>query len=99
MASGPSKPVCLIHGEDDFAVKARARVLFDQWSQELGGMDHERIEGQVGNSGEMLRSLAKLREALNTLPFFGGGKVVWWQNCSFLALSPVRSLDGTERGG
>lgn len=84
MASGASKPVCLIHGEDDFAVKARARALFDQWSQELGGMDHEMIEGQVSNSGEMLRSLGKLREALNTLPFFGGGKVVWWQNCSFL---------------
>lgn len=84
MASGASKPVCLIHGEDDFAVKARARALFDQWSQELGGMDHEMIEGQVANGGEMLRSLGKLREALHTLPFFGGGKVIWWQNCSFL---------------
>ena len=76
--------MCLIYGEDDFAVKARARALFDQWSQELGGMDHEMIDGQVGNSGEVLRSLGKLREALNTLPFFGGGKVIWWQNCSFL---------------
>ncbi|MBL9169807.1 MAG: DNA polymerase III subunit delta [Verrucomicrobiales bacterium] len=84
VASGASKPVCLIHGEDDFAVKARARALFDQWSQELGGMDHEMIEGQVSNGGEMLRSLGKLREALHTLPFFGGGKVIWWQNCSFL---------------
>jgi DNA polymerase-3 subunit delta len=84
VASGASKPVCLIHGEDDFAVKARARALFDQWSQELGGMDHEMIEGQVANGGEMLRSLGKLREALHTLPFFGGGKVIWWQNCSFL---------------
>ena len=28
--------------------------------------------------------MAKLREALQTLPFFGGGKVVWLQNCNFL---------------
>lgn len=84
MASAAVKPVCLIHGEDDFAVKARARSLFELWSKELGGMDHESIEGQAANSGDVLRSLGKLREALNTLPFFGGGKVVWWQNCSFL---------------
>lgn len=84
MASAAVNPVCLIHGEDDFAVKARARALFEQWSKELGGMDHESIEGQAANSSDVLRSLGKLREALNTLPFFGGGKVVWWQNCSFL---------------
>src|SRR6185312_6482466 len=35
-------------------------------------------------SGEALKALAKLREALQTLPFFGGGKVVWLQNCNFL---------------
>ena len=48
-------------------------------------MDHETIDAQVGNSGEALKALGKLREGLNTLPFFGGGKVVWFQNCNFLA--------------
>jgi DNA polymerase-3 subunit delta len=47
-------------------------------------MDHERIDAAVSNSGEALRALASLRESLNTLPFFGTGKVVWLQNCSFL---------------
>ena len=47
-------------------------------------MDHEIIDAQVSNGGEALKSLSKLREGLNTLPFFGGGKVVWLQNCSFL---------------
>ena len=37
------------------------------------------------NALQALRALAKLREALQTLPFFGGGKVVWLQNCNFLA--------------
>src|SRR5262245_54377463 len=86
-SAAPSKstaPVLLIFGEDEFAVKQRARQVYQQWSEELGGMDHEIIDAAVGNSGEALRALAKLREALQTLPFFGNGKVVWLQNCNFL---------------
>ncbi len=29
-------------------------------------------------------AIAKLREALQTLPFFGSGKVVWLRDCNFL---------------
>lgn len=83
-ASSSAGPL-LVCGEDDFSVKQRARQIFDQWSKELGGMDHETIDAQVSNSGEALRALARVREALQTLPFFGGGKVVWFQNCNFLA--------------
>ena len=76
--------MALVYGDDEFAVKARARTLFAQWCGELGGEDHEIIDGQVGNSGEALQALSRLRESLNTLPFFGSGKVVWLRNCAFL---------------
>jgi DNA polymerase III subunit delta len=76
--------LCLICGDDDFAVKSRAKQLFTQWSAELGGMDHELIDATAGNAGDALTMLGKLREALNTLPFFGGGKVVWLRDCNFL---------------
>ena len=79
-----SAPLALICGEDEFAVKERAKQLYAQWSEELGGMDHEIIDASVSNSGEALKALAKLREALQTLPFFGSGKVVWLKNCNFL---------------
>src|SRR5215216_2810323 len=79
-----ASPVALVFGEDDFAVKQRARQIYQQWTEELGGMDHEIIDAAVGNSGEALKALAKLREALQTLPFFGSGKVIWLQNCNFL---------------
>jgi DNA polymerase-3 subunit delta len=78
-------PLALIHGEDDYAVKQRARQLYQQWCAELGGMDHETIDATAGNSDEAARALAKLREALQTLPFFGGGKVIWFRDCNFLA--------------
>ena len=80
----PPSPVLLVCGEDEFAVKQRARQVFQQWTQELGGLDHERIDASVNNSGEALKALAQLRAALQTLPFFGGAKVVWLQNCNFL---------------
>jgi DNA polymerase-3 subunit delta len=79
-----SQPVALICGDDEFAVKQRARKLYQQWGDELGGMDHEIIEATVSNSGEALTALARLREALQTLPFFGPGKVVWLRDCNFL---------------
>src|SRR5438552_2228290 len=82
--SKQSAPVALVCGEDEFAVKQRAKEIYHQWTEELGGMDHEIIDASVANSGEALRALAKLREALQTLPFFGSGKVVWLQNCNFL---------------
>ncbi len=82
----PSAPVFLVYGDDDYAVKQRARQIFQQWSDELGGMDHEIIDAQVSNSGDALKALGRLREGLQTLPFFGGGKVVWLQSCNFLGM-------------
>ena len=84
MAGATTNPLALVCGDDDFAVKQRAKQLFQQWSAELGGMDHETIEATVGNGGDALTALGKLREALQTLPFFGGGKVVWLRDCNFL---------------
>src|SRR5215510_10532415 len=80
-----SASLALICGEDEFAVKQRAKQIYTQWTEELGGMDHEIIDASVANSGEALKALAKLREALQTLPFFGEGKVVWFKDCNFLA--------------
>src|SRR5438309_11736678 len=82
--SNSRAPLVLICGDDEFAVKERARQVYQQWCQELGGTDHETIHAQVSNSGEALKALARLREGLQTLPFFGSGKVIWLQNCSFL---------------
>ena len=84
-------PWVLICGEEEYTVKRRARQIFDLWRQEVGGMDHEIIDGLAGNSGEALKAINKLRAALQTLPFFGSGKVVWLQNCNFLGEDRVAS--------
>jgi DNA polymerase-3 subunit delta len=74
----------LFCGDDEFAVKQHARQLFQHWCEQIGGLDHETIDAGSANSGEALRALARLREALQTLPFFGTGKVIWFKDCSFL---------------
>jgi DNA polymerase III subunit delta len=91
-----ASPLVLVFGEDDFAVKQRAKQIYLQWTEELGGMDHEIIDAAVSHSGEALRALAKLREALQTLPFFGSGKAIWLQGCNFLSDERAATQDVLE---
>src|SRR2546430_17734592 len=83
--SKPSSTLVLIFGEDDFAAKNRAKQLYLRWTEELGGMDHEIIDASASNSTEALKAIAKLREDLQTLPFFGGAKDIWFKDCNCLA--------------
>lgn len=83
-AARPAVPLMLICGEDEFAVKQRAKEIYRTWTEQVGGMDHEVLEAGVNNSSEALKVLRRLRESLQTLPFFGSGKVIWLQNCNFL---------------
>lgn len=91
-----ARPVALIFGDDDYTVKARARNRFEQWTREAGGFDVEIIDAAAANASEALRALARLREALQTLPFFGSVKVVWFKNCNFLGDErPAQAADVT----
>jgi len=84
MSAAKSPALALICGDDEFAVKKCAKEIYQAWCDELGGMDHEIIDASVSNSGDALAAISKLREALQTLPFFGSGKVVWLRDCNFL---------------
>lgn len=77
-------PLVLVCGEDEFAVQQRAKEIYRKWTEEIGGTDHEILDASVNNSSEALRVLGRLRESLQTLPFFGTGKAIWLQNCNFL---------------
>ena len=94
----PSKPLCLVFGDEDFLVRDRARQVYDGWCAEVGGEDHEIIDGTARNAAEALDALAKLNEAVQTLPFFGGAKVVWLRDTNFLGDErTASSRDVTDR--
>jgi DNA polymerase-3 subunit delta len=91
-------PLFLISGDDDFAVKGRAKQLFEQWCKESGGFDNELIDATASNSGDALNAIGKLREAMQTLPFFGGSKMIWFQNCNFLGEERAASSQAVTEG-
>ena len=70
----PEGPLAFVHGDDDFAVAQRARQIYHGWCEAEGGEDNEIIEAHSANAGEAVRALGRLHEAIDTLPFFGGGK-------------------------
>mgnify|MGYP002630469140 CR=1 FL=1 len=91
-------PLLLSCGGDEFAAKQRAREAYERWCEEIGGMDHETIDATAINAGEALKALVKLNEALNTLPFFGGGKVIWLKDCNFLGDDRTASSAAVTEG-
>jgi DNA polymerase III subunit delta len=95
--SSPNSWLCLIHGGDEFNVKARAREIYRQWCEELGGLDHEIIPANAGNAGEALRALARLRMALDTLPLFGNSRAIWFQDCQFLGEERTASTEAVTK--
>jgi DNA polymerase-3 subunit delta len=86
-----STPLLLIHGDDEFGVRQRAQQVDTEWAAELGGLDHDVIDAQAGHGGEALKSLDRLRESLQTLPFFGNAKAIWLKNCNFLGTDRTAS--------
>lgn len=79
-----SGPLVLVCGDDEYSVRQRARQIWDEWCGAGGGMDQEVVEAGAGTVDEAFTRLARLREALQTLPFFGGAKIIWFRDCTFL---------------
>jgi DNA polymerase-3 subunit delta len=88
----------LITGDDDFTVKGRAKQIYEQFCKDSGGFDNEIIDASASNSGVALDAIRKLREAMQTLPFFGGCKVIWFQNCNFLGEERTASSQAVTEG-
>lgn len=81
----------VIWGDDEYSVKKRAKSLYAQWCQNSDGMDNETIDASVSNGGDAIKAIGKLREAMDTLSFFGGVKNIWFNNCNFLGDDRVAS--------
>ena len=73
-------------GTDDLRVKEAAlKKARDLTPPEAGEFGLEIIEGGADNADHAARIVRNTVEALQTLPFFGGGKVVWLKGVNFMA--------------
>ncbi len=77
-----STPIHFLCGSDEDAVKKAAKALADRIAP-TDGMNFEIIDGRADSVDDACKSIEKVREAILTLPFFGGGKLVWWKAVNF----------------
>ena len=72
-------------GSDDGMVREKALELYNELT---GGVDdgftHETIDGIADNSDSAFDICSSTIQALQTIPMFGGDKVVWLRNANFL---------------
>lgn len=70
---------------DDYLSLAKAKsLLAANVPDAQDPLSSETIDGQVDTVDEAIQAVARVREALSTLGFFGGRKVVWFKSVNFL---------------
>lgn len=84
-----ARSVYLIGGSDEFAVKEHATQLAARLAPKgASEFGVEIVEGGADNADDAGRIIGKLREALFTVGFFGGDKLVWWKSTNLLVAAP-----------
>ena len=78
--------VYAVVGSDESAVKAAAAELATRLAPaDAGDFGVETIDACADNADQAAARIRSAIEALQTLPFFGGGKLVWLKNANFLS--------------
>ncbi|MEI6862433.1 MAG: DNA polymerase III subunit delta [Verrucomicrobiota bacterium] len=92
-----AKPFAFVCGADDFLVGRLGRERFDALVAEAGADEFSReiISGFAGNMGEVEIAVNRLRESIQTVPMFGGRRVVWLKDVNFLADTVTGRAEGT----
>jgi DNA polymerase-3 subunit delta len=85
-------------GSDEARVKEAAlRMVRKLTPEDAGDFSNDIIEGTADNAEHARQICANVMQALQTLPFFGGEKVVWLKNASFLGDSVTgRAADSVQ---
>jgi DNA polymerase-3 subunit delta len=92
-----SKPFFFVCGADEFLVQRAGQQRFDALAAETGADEFSReiISGFAANISEVEAAINRFREAVQTVPMFGGGRVVWLKDVSFLADNVTGRAEGT----
>jgi DNA polymerase-3 subunit delta len=86
-------------GSDDGLVREKALALYNQLTGGLDdGFTHETIDGIADNSDSAFEICSSTIQALQTIPMFGGDKVVWLRNANFLGDNVTGRSQRTEAG-
>lgn len=90
-----ARNITVVVGSDEGAVKAAARELAGQLTPPgAGEFGTEIIDGAAENAAAAAARIHQTIDALQTLPFLGGQKLVWLKSANFLADSPMGRAEG-----
>lgn len=95
--SAAAKNFTFICGADDFLVDRLGRERFAAMAAEAGADDFSRdvLSGFANNVGEVEAAVLRFRDAVQTVPMFGGKRVVWLKDVNFLADSVTGRAEST----
>jgi DNA polymerase III subunit delta len=86
MPAAPTRNFTFICGQDDFLVGRMGRERFEELSGATPDeFSREVVSGFAANVDEVEAAVNRFREAVQTLPMFGGRRVVWLKDVNFLA--------------
>jgi DNA polymerase III subunit delta len=86
MPAATPRNFTFICGQDDFLVGRMGKERYAELSGETADeFSREIVNGFAANVDEMESALNRFREAVQTVPMFGGRRVVWLKDVNFLA--------------
>jgi len=92
----PAKSFSFICGQDDFLVGRMGRRRYDELVGEgADEFSREVINGFAANVDEVDSAVSRFTEAVQTVPMFGGRRVVWLKDVNFLADSQTGNAEST----
>ncbi|MDI1248397.1 MAG: DNA polymerase III subunit delta [Lacunisphaera sp.] len=92
-----TKNFAFLCGPDDFIVNRLGQERFATLAAEANADDFSReiISGFAANVDEVGAAVNRFRDAVQTVPMFGGKRVVWFKDVNFLADTVTGRAEGT----
>jgi DNA polymerase-3 subunit delta len=93
----PASPTfTFIAGQDDYLVDRLGQKRFQAATGDFpDGLTGEVISGFAANVGEVEAAINRFREAVQTIPMFGGKRTVWLKDVNFLAETQTGKAETT----
>src|SRR6185369_12915301 len=97
MPKASTSAFTFVCGPDDFLVGRLGKEKFEALAAEANADDFSRevISGFAGNVDEVETVVNRFRDAVQTVSMFGGKRVVWLKDVSFLADNVTGRAEGT----
>ena len=93
-----ARPFIFICGPDDFLVNRLGKERYEALAADVTDeFSRDVLNGLANNVGEVEAVVNHLREAVQTISLFGGKRVVWLKDVTFLADTVTGKAEGTLR--